>query len=148
MAEPDAINELIREIATVHHIAVSRDDPILILHTMNARLIQDHQRAQQVLIDAFKSELEASAQRWQSEATARAERVLNASLTASSALMDKHLQESARELTRGWRQEVNASYAPLARPLVIASRLASLNLLAGGRLLLTVIVLITGQLLR
>ena len=37
----DQVEELIKEIAAKHGIAVSRDDPILILQTINARLMQD-----------------------------------------------------------------------------------------------------------
>jgi hypothetical protein len=43
----DPVEELIREIAAKHGIAVSRDDPILILQTINTRLLQDSAKAQQ-----------------------------------------------------------------------------------------------------
>ena len=41
-AENDA---LIKEIAVKHGIAVGRDDPILILHTLNNQLLQDNRKA-------------------------------------------------------------------------------------------------------
>ena len=64
MASDDKIEELIREIAVKHGIAVGRDDPILILQTINTRLMQDSQAAQQEILDRFKEELEAIAHRW------------------------------------------------------------------------------------
>ena len=56
MASDDKIEELIREIAVKHGIAVGRDDPILILQTINTRLMQDSQAAQQEILDRFKEE--------------------------------------------------------------------------------------------
>ena len=55
----EKIDEAIQEIASVHGIAVSKDDPIMILHTMNDRLISDSKAAQKELLDNFRSELEA-----------------------------------------------------------------------------------------
>jgi hypothetical protein len=48
------IDEAIQHIASIHGIAVSKDDPIMILHTMNDRLISDSKAAQQELLDNFK----------------------------------------------------------------------------------------------
>ena len=45
MADP--VEELIREIAAKHGIAVSREDPIFVLQTINQRLMQDSAKAQQ-----------------------------------------------------------------------------------------------------
>jgi hypothetical protein len=81
---PDNVDELIKEIAVKHGIAVSRDDPILILQTINNRLMQDSEKAQQAMLDQYKEELEALALRWGVDAKDKAERILNASLLASS----------------------------------------------------------------
>jgi hypothetical protein len=95
MADP--IEELIKEIAAKHGIAVSRDDPILILQTINTRLLQDSAKAQQVMLDQYKEELEALALRWGNDARDKAERILNASLAASKGAMVKLMQEGARK---------------------------------------------------
>lgn len=55
----DQVEELIKEIAAKHGIAVSRDDPILVLQTINNRLMQDSSKAQQAQLDQYKEELEA-----------------------------------------------------------------------------------------
>ena len=57
MAADDKIEELIREIAAKHGIAVGRDDPDLDPQTINMKLMQDSASAQQEILDAFKSEL-------------------------------------------------------------------------------------------
>ena len=85
MATDDKIEELIREIAAKHGIAVGRDDPILILQTINMKLMQDSASAQQEILDAFKSELESIAHRWGDDAKGKAERTLNAALAVITA---------------------------------------------------------------
>lgn len=60
----DKVEETIKEIAAKHGIAVGRDDPILILQTINDRLMQESTEAQQAILDSFKSELEEIAHRW------------------------------------------------------------------------------------
>ena len=79
----DQMEELIREIAAKHGIAVSRDDPILILQTINSRLLQESAKAQQEQLDRYKEELEALSLRWSTDAKNKAERILNTSLSAN-----------------------------------------------------------------
>ena len=69
----DQVEELIKEIAAKHGIAVSRDDPILILQTINNRLLQDGAKAQQAQLDQFKQEMEALSIRWENDAKGKAE---------------------------------------------------------------------------
>ena len=96
MASDDKIEELIREIAVKHGIAVGRDDPILILQTINMKLMQDSASAQQEILDAFKSELESIAHRWGDDAKGKAERTLNAALAASKDAMDRYTRIAAQ----------------------------------------------------
>jgi hypothetical protein len=95
MADP--VDELIKEIAGKHSVAVGRDDPIIILQTVNARLFADSAKAQQVILERYKEELEALSSRWSSDATAKAESVLNTSLGASKNSMRQVMQQGARE---------------------------------------------------
>ena len=61
--KPDKVEALIKDIAARHGIALGRDDPILILQTINARLLEDSAAAQEAMLDRFKAELEAIAHR-------------------------------------------------------------------------------------
>ena len=126
----DRVEELIREIAAKHGIAVSRDDPILILQTINARLMEDSAKAQEAMLDQFKQELEAVSQRWSNEAKAMAERVLNASLSASKDAMATLMQQGAKELTKGVRMEIEDAVGVIARPIRDGRRIALLNIVA------------------
>ena len=85
----DQIEDLIREIASKHGIAVARDDPILVLQTINNRLLQDSATAQHTMLEKFKEELEAVSLRWQADSKEKAERVLTAALAPSSDADDR-----------------------------------------------------------
>ena len=123
----DQLEELIKEIAAKHGIAVSRDDPILVLQTINNRLLQDSAQAQQVQLDRYKEELEALALRWGNDAKGRAERILNASLSAGKDSMGQVMQEAARLTAAAVSAELDAALSRLSVPLRDAHRIALLN---------------------
>lgn len=126
----DQVEELIKEIAAKHGIAVSRDDPILVLQTINNRLMQDSSKAQQVQLDQYKEELEALALRWGTDAKEKAERILNASLAASKDAMGQIMQEWAKTTAASVRGEIDAALARVAAPIRDAHRIGMLNVVA------------------
>ena len=132
MAADDKIEELIREIAAKHGIAVGRDDPILILQTINTRLMQDSQAAQQEILDRFKEELEAIAHRWGDDAKGKAERTLNAALAASKEAMAKGMQDGGKAAAEAVRRELEGAAVQFAAPVREARRVAYMNIVAAG----------------
>ena len=126
----DPVEELIKDIAATHGIALSRDDPILVLQTLNSRLMQDSAKAQQIQLDHYKEELESLALRWAEDAKSRAERILNASLAASKEAMADLLQEAARATASSMRIEMQAALAEVAAPIRDARRIAVFNVVA------------------
>ncbi|MGL5905960.1 MAG: hypothetical protein ACRCZA_04445 [Shewanella sp.] len=132
MANSDNIEEIIQLIAARHGITVGRDDPILVLHTMNERLQQESLLAQQALLDQFKSELEVIAHQWELEAKGKAERTLNAALVVSQDVMAQELKTGASVIVQSWRRELDDYSASLAASLKGARRVAMLNMLAAA----------------
>lgn len=128
----DKIEEIIKEIAAKHGIAVGRDDPILILQTVNERLMQDSAAAQQEILGRFKSEMEEIAHRWGDNAKSKAERTLNAALTASRDAMQKGMQEGAAKAVEAVQCELEAIADQLAAPIRDAKRVATMNMIAAG----------------
>ena len=126
----DQVEELIMEIAAKHGIAVSRDDPILILQTINARFMQDSAKAQQAMLDQYKEELEALALRWGNDAKTKAERILNVSLAASKEATAKLMQEGAKEAAASVRCEIDVALRRVACPVRDAQRIGTLNVAA------------------
>ena len=127
---PDRVDELIGEVACKHGMAIGRDDPILVLQTINERLLQDSSAAQQALLDAYKEELEALASRWSTDAADRADRILQAALAGSTETMDATLAEAAMTTAASVRTEVDAALARVAVHLQDARRIAIINMVA------------------
>jgi len=138
----DQIEELIREIAVKHGIAVARDDPILVLQTINNRLLQDSAKAQQAQLDSYKEELEALALRWSNDAREKAERILNASLAASKEAMGQIMQAGADTAVASVRQQVDVVLSQLANPVRNAHRIGRLNVVASCMTMLAAAVLL------
>ena len=121
---------LIKEIAVKHGIAVGRDDPILILHTLNNQLLQDNRKAQQELLDQFKAELEGLSLRWKIDDRDKAERILNVSLAASKESMGHLMQAGTNELVATVKNEVDVALSRIERPIRDAYRIGIMNILA------------------
>lgn len=127
----DETEELLREIAAKHGLAVSRDDPILVLQTINSRLLQDGAKAQQAQLDRFKEEMEELSQRWSMDARGKAERILDAALAAARETMDRAMQEGGAQATRAARREIDGALQQLAASVRAAHAIALLNVVAG-----------------
>jgi hypothetical protein len=126
----DQIDDLIRLIAERHGIAVSRDDPIFVLQTMNDRLMQDSLKAQQAQLAAYKEELEGLALRWSEDAKGKAERILNVALAGSKGAMSQLMDEGARRTGESVRAEIDASLAGLDTTIRDCARIGVLNVVA------------------
>jgi hypothetical protein len=135
----DQIEELIREIAAKHGIAVARDDPILVLQTINNRLLQDSAAAQQAQLDQFREELEAISMRWRIDAKAKAERVVNAALAASKTTMEQMMLDGARTTSELLRSELNSTLISIISHARESRHAAMLNLLASCFTILAVV---------
>jgi hypothetical protein len=87
----------IQEIAVKHGVVLNKDDPILILQTMNDRLIEESRKAQAVMLAQFREEIEHISSQWRADAKDKAEKMLNISLTANKEMMTNLLKESVKE---------------------------------------------------
>lgn len=93
----DKFDTAIQEIAARHGVVLSKDDPILILQTMNDRLIDEARQAQSAMLTQFREEMENISSQWKVDAKEKAEKVLNAVLASSKEAMNKILREATNE---------------------------------------------------
>lgn len=107
------IDEIIKEIAITHGVSLGKNDPILILTTINSRLIEDSQKGQKIILEEFKAELEEVTARWGIEAKEKAERILTAALTASKEAMDQALEQGAAKTVESIQIEIEDIVRPL-----------------------------------
>jgi len=130
MNTDDKIEQLIREIASKHGIAVARDDPILVLQTINHRLLQDSLAAQQAMLSHYKQELEEIGNRWGMDVHEKAGRVLNAALDASRETMMMSAQTTANAVSAGVEEKIKAVIAGADASATQVTRAALLNVIA------------------
>ncbi len=107
----DQINEAIQEIAVKHGVLLSKDDPVLILQTMNERLLEESRKAQQEMLVQFKEEMENISSQWKDDAKGKAEKILNGALTASKEVMEDTLKNSSRDSILTIRHLISESLA-------------------------------------
>jgi len=120
--------DLLKEIAAIHGIGVTPDDPLLIIQTLNKRLMEDSAKAQQEMLDHYKEELAALANRWGEDAKEKAEKILNAALDASQKMMAKAAQEGGSSVAAVVKKEIEGSILGAVRSvkgLVIANVIAA-----------------------
>lgn len=117
----DKIEETIKEIALKHGVAVGRDDPTLMLHTINERLMRETAEAQRKILHEFKEELESAAYEWESTAKKTAERILEVALAASK----KVIAEEGKKVAEAVGKDVETRLA-LANAITKKARIANM----------------------
>jgi hypothetical protein len=132
MADGDRIDQMIKEVAARHGVALGRDDPILMLLTMHERLQRDAEASQRALLAEFKSELEVMTQRVTSEAKAQASGALQATLKAGQDALTHAVGESTASVTESVRAQIDNSARQVAAQLQHARRVGTMVL--GGSL--------------
>ena len=136
----DRTDELLQEIASKHGVALDRQDPILIVQTMHARLLAESTSAQQSLLEDYRKTLEALLDRWGAETKTKAERIVTASLTASTEAMKQQMNDGASQSGNAIHQEMTRALGQVAGYLHSAKRIAYFNLLAAGVTFLAAVV--------
>jgi ElaB/YqjD/DUF883 family membrane-anchored ribosome-binding protein len=137
----DPTEELLHEIASKHGVALDRADPILIVQTLHARLLAESRSAQQALLDEYRQTLEAMLERWGAETTAKAERIVTASLTATTETMKTQMATTTTEMARAIRKDVTAVLDQTEARMRKATTVGYVNLLAAVVTFLSAVVL-------
>ncbi|AUH71153.1 MULTISPECIES: conjugal transfer protein TraM [Legionella] len=137
----DKFDAAIQEIAIKHGVVVSKDDPILILQTMNNRLIEETRQAQADMLAHFREEMEGISSQWKDDAKEKAEKVLNAALVGSKEAMTNLLQVATKEYTLAIKKVISDSIAE-ARNTAKQTKKYSLLTLFGLMLVISCIYLV------
>ncbi|EHL31873.1 conjugal transfer protein TraM [Legionella drancourtii] len=107
----DKFDTVMQEIAVKHGVVLSKDDPILILQTMNDRLIEETQQAQAAMLAQFREEMESISSQWKDDAKEKAEKILNMALASSKEAMTHLLQEATNESVSVIKKVISNSVA-------------------------------------
>ena len=123
----EKIDKVIQQIASVHGVAVSKDDPIMILHTMNERLISDSKAAQQELLDNFRSQLEVTVSELSMAAKNHSDRVLNSTIQTSKTEI---MEEQSNIIIERWKADLHAEFNEACKTMTTSRQTAILNIIA------------------
>lgn len=104
----EKLNHAIQEIAIKHGVVLSKDDPILILQTMNERLIEESREAQAAMLAQFREEMENISSQWKVDAKEKAEKVLNSALAANKVVIAHLLEETINGLKKTLEKVISA----------------------------------------
>jgi len=100
------------------------------VQTMHARLLAESTSAQQALLEDYRKTLEALLDRWSPETTAKAERIVTASLTATTETMKAQMATHTTDLARTIRKEVTDLLETTETRMRRATTVGYVNLLA------------------
>ena len=98
----DGREAIIRAVAVKHGIALGKNDPILVLDTVNGLLMNKFAKRQDVLIHEFQIKLEAAADLWNKNMENKAKEMLFSMETNHrhliGELIEQHIETLAREI--------------------------------------------------
>ena len=137
----DPTDDLLKEIASKHGVALDRADPILIVQTMHKRLLAESQHAHHAMLEDYRKTLEALLDRWGVETKAKAERIVTASLTASTETMKAQMAVHTTDVASTIRNEVTSVLEQIETRIRRATTLGYLNLLAALVMLLAAVII-------
>lgn len=126
----EELESLRQEIFRIHGVSVGKDDPVMILYTLNNQLLAAGKKAQEEQLEQFKSELEGIAYQWGNDAKEKAERILNASLAASKEAMASLMKASAAEAASAMKAELEKALSRAEKPVQSARNLFALSVTA------------------
>ena len=93
----DRLNEIIAELARVHKVVLSPDDPLLMLVTLNQLLLEDLRAEQEQLIQQFREALLTMSIDWQKLASKKAEMILNSGILAGKTAIASGVESGLSE---------------------------------------------------
>ena len=126
----ERIEEIIKEIAVKHGIAIGHDDPILILHTLNEKLLEQTADAQRQMVHGFREELESAYHSWETNAKSISEKILNSSLNGVRDTMKKVIADEGKLAGIAINQEIESTLTRMRSLLKVSEITAMANLLA------------------
>ncbi|KTD03715.1 traM protein [Legionella geestiana] len=132
----DKLQEITQEIAKRHGVLVGRDDPILMLHTMNDMLMQENLAAQRNVLADFRTMIEEGIHRLEDGSSKKSEQILNVAILASKTLLQNAMQDGAESAMSFINQEIDKKSKAHLFALKKACTVAWVNLSVSGVVLI------------
>lgn len=126
----DQYEDMLIEIAKKHGVALNKNDPILMVYTLNQRMISDQSKAQEELFSNFRSQMEELTQTFHFESKTQAEKILTASLDSSKKVMLNAMSENADKAAKAVSDEIDMVIQKVAKNTKESRQTSYINLFA------------------
>ena len=137
-----SLDELIALVAQKNEVGLKKDDPILIMHTINQKLLNDTLITQQQLLDNFRSEIAKISEDWGEDSKKKAEKIISVAIAESKQNMEILAQENAKNAAREIQEGIGQSVQRIKQSLDQAKMVAYWNMTAAIGVFFTVVLLL------
>lgn len=137
----DELDELLKEVSIKHGIGLSRDDPILIMQTLNKHLMKSNIAAMESITENFRQEIEMGITKWSDASRTNAEREMNASTHSSQAVANQYIEGAVNAIENELLKKVNVAQTRILDASHPIKLFSVLNILASFITLLSVFIL-------
>ena len=135
----DKLDALIKRIASEHGIVLTKDDPVLMMHTLNEVLLEQNEKAQAELLNKYEAILQENFSQWQTFASKKANVLINAQQSHFSKNNDQLTDNGMQQVSEIIRITINHEIRELTR---ISRQAAIMNLLAAILVLVSVVIVV------
>lgn len=135
----DKLDALIKRIASEHSIVLTKDDPILMMHTLNEVLLEQNEKAHAELLHKYEAILQESFNQWQTVASKKANALISAQQSNFSKSNDQPIDQSMQLISEKIRIAINHEIRDLTR---ISRQAAIMNLLAAVLVLVSAVLVL------
>jgi len=138
----DHFSKIIERVAAKHGIALTDDDPILMIHTLNEILLEENNKAHQVLLNNFRSTLEENISQWSQATESKANNLLQASSRNINLLTEQIINSCFESIDQKIELGFNEKIKEISTLTQNTRQAAIINLLATGLFFLAVLVMV------
>ena len=135
----DKLDALIKRIASEHGIVLTKDDPVLMMHTLNEVLLEQNEKAHAELLNKYEAILQENFSQWQTFASKKANVLINAQQSHFSKNNDQLTDNGMQQVSEIIRITINHEIRELTR---ISRQAAIMNLLAAILVLVSVVIVV------
>jgi len=132
----DELDALIKRIASEHGIALSQDDPVLMMHTLNKVLLEQNQQAHAQLLNQYEAVLQENFNQWHLYASKKANAMISAQQNKTSNTNSQTAEQCMQLISEKIRIAINHETRDLIR---ISRQAAIINLLAAILVLISAV---------
>ncbi|MEP6604612.1 MAG: hypothetical protein ABJA60_00685 [Nitrosospira sp.] len=126
--EGDALHQIIDEVAVKHGFALDRNDPVLMIYTINRHLMQSSATIQQAMLDRYRQELDDSMRKWEIQAARQQDSTLQKIIDSTK----ENIANTIRTEMDVARNQLEADYQRRSRDVSLTLLGSALTLIAAA----------------